>query len=143
MNVSFLAVLSSDLDKWRSSNPMSEPMEMELPYEEITTAMNNENLPPPPPTEVFKNADFTLQPNVRSPLREISNTAQFVPQTLTADKQNAVDNSISEVNVIDKSLASSRPNISGQDILQSRIDQLERDKVDLTLQLHIREEKDR
>ena len=36
-----------------------------------------------------------------------------------------------------------RPTVTGQDIMQARIDQLERDKVDLTLQLHIREEKDR
>lgn len=36
-----------------------------------------------------------------------------------------------------------RATVTGQDIMQARIDQLERDKVDLTLQLHIREEKDR
>lgn len=37
----------------------------------------------------------------------------------------------------------SRPTITGQDIMKSRIEQLEREKVDLALQLHIREEKDR
>jgi hypothetical protein len=37
----------------------------------------------------------------------------------------------------------SRPTVTGQDIMKSRIEQLEREKVDLALQLHIREEKDR
>ena len=122
---------------------MTEPMEMDLVHEESTMAINNENLPPPPPMTTLKNAEFTLQSTGRSPLREMSNTAHFIPQTLTTIKQTGIDNSIHDVNIIDKNLPSSRPNVSGQDILQSRIDQLERDKVDLTLQLHIREEKDR
>ena len=124
---------------------MSEPMEVDFVIDESPMEMNEENLPPPPPPiSVLKGTSFGVQSTVRSPLKDMSNTANAVSETFTTDKQpSSVNDSSHDINVINKTLPHIKSNVSGQDILQSRIDQLERDKVDLTLQLHIREEKDR
>jgi len=64
-------------------------------------------------------------PTLRSPFRDTTNR----PSVFCAPSQ------------LDK--FASRPTVTSQDIMKSRIEQLEREKVDLALQLHIREEKDR